>query len=63
MPLWTLAPAAIFLIATFVILALGVSAMARGNPQRSNKLMRWRVAMQALAVLSLALAALAAGRL
>ena len=47
---------ALLLLAVTVILVMGVVGMIRSggeNPQRSNKLMQWRVALQALAVLLL----------
>jgi hypothetical protein len=38
------------------VLGLGVINMARGNnPQRSNKLMQWRVILQAVALVLFAL--------
>ena len=44
-------------------LGLGVINMARGNnPQRSQKLMQWRVVLQGLALLLFALFMLLAGR-
>ena len=46
---WTLA---LVMIAVLAILGLGVLNMARGgSPQRSQRLMRWRVGLQALALL------------
>jgi NADH:ubiquinone oxidoreductase subunit 6 (subunit J) len=34
------------------VLGVGVATMLKGgNPRRSNKLMQWRVALQALAIL------------
>jgi hypothetical protein len=44
---------AVALVAVLAVLVAGVSKM--GNPKASNKLMRWRVALQALALLILAL--------
>jgi NADH:ubiquinone oxidoreductase subunit 6 (subunit J) len=44
------------LIAVAVVLLLGVVGMLRGgDPQRSNKLMRWRVGLQAIALAIVAL--------
>ncbi|MDK9697405.1 MAG: twin transmembrane helix small protein [Siculibacillus sp.] len=46
---WTLA---LVMIAVLAILGLGVLNMARGgSPQRSQRLMRWRVGLQAFALL------------
>ena len=46
---WSLA---LVMIAVVAILGLGVLNMARGgSPARSQTLMRWRVALQALALL------------
>ncbi len=40
------------LLSVLGVLAAGMIGMAReGNPRRSNKLMQWRVALQALAIL------------
>lgn len=45
---WALA---LVLIAVAVTLGLGIFNMARGgSPQRSQRLMRWRVGLQALAL-------------
>ncbi len=41
------------LFAVLAVLVVGVFKM--GDPKRSNRLMRWRVALQALALLILAL--------
>ncbi len=39
------------LVAVAAVLLMGVVGMLRGNdPQRSNKLMRWRVGLQAIAL-------------
>ena len=39
-------------LAVFVVLVLGLSVMARGkSPNLSQKLMRWRVGLQFLAIL------------
>lgn len=44
------------LIAVAVVLLMGVVGMLRGgDPQRSNKLMRWRVGLQAVALAIVAL--------
>jgi NADH:ubiquinone oxidoreductase subunit 6 (subunit J) len=44
------------LVAVAVVLLLGVVGMLRGgDPQRSNKLMRWRVGLQAIALAIVAL--------
>lgn len=49
------------LVAVTVVLFLGLFSMARGgNPARSNKLMQWRVALQALAILLIVIALWAA---
>lgn len=41
-----------FMLAALGVLLLGVVSLARGsNPQRSNKLMQYRVLFQALAIL------------
>lgn len=46
---WTLA---LVMIAVVAILGLGILNMARGgSPARSQRLMRWRVGLQALALL------------
>jgi hypothetical protein len=47
----------VFLLATLGVLLAGVAGLVRGggNPQRSNILMRWRVILQAVALLLLAL--------
>jgi len=47
----------VFLLATLGVLLAGVAGLVRGggNPQRSNALMRWRVILQAIALLLLAL--------
>jgi hypothetical protein len=37
-------------------LGIGLFAMAKGSPAFSNKMMRWRVALQALAILFFVLA-------
>jgi hypothetical protein len=43
---------ALVMLAVLAILGLGVLNMARGgSPQRSQKLMRWRVGLQALALI------------
>lgn len=43
---------ALIMVAVLAILWLGVLNMARGGtPQRSQKLMRWRVVLQALALI------------
>lgn len=43
---------ALIMVAVLAILGLGVLNMARGGtPQRSQKLMRWRVVLQALALI------------
>ena len=40
------------LLAVLGVLAAGMIGMVReGDPRRSNKLMQWRVALQALAIL------------
>ncbi|MCA0369686.1 MAG: twin transmembrane helix small protein [Proteobacteria bacterium] len=41
------------LLATVVVLIIGIINMIRGkqSPQQSNKLMRWRVAAQIVAIL------------
>jgi hypothetical protein len=40
------------LLSVLGVLAAGVIGMVReGDPRRSNKLMQWRVALQALAIL------------
>ncbi|MBL8704351.1 MAG: twin transmembrane helix small protein [Rhodospirillales bacterium] len=44
------------LVAVAVVLLMGVVGMLRGgDPQRSNKLMRWRVGLQAVALAIVAL--------
>lgn len=44
------------LIAVAAVLLMGVVGMLRGgDPQRSNKLMRWRVGLQAVALAIVAL--------
>lgn len=44
------------LIAVAVVLLMGVVGMLRGDdPHRSNKLMRWRVGLQAVALAVVAL--------
>ena len=46
----------LLLLAVIAVLVMGVVGMIRSggeNPQRSNKLMQWRVALQALAILLL----------
>lgn len=46
----------LLLAAVLAVLVMGVVGMIRSggeNPQRSNKLMQWRVALQALAILLL----------
>jgi hypothetical protein len=54
MPVTTLAVAAVF-----VVLLLGLWNMFRGsNPNTSQKLMRWRVGLQFLAIIILMLALL-----
>jgi hypothetical protein len=41
-----------FMLAALGVLLLGIISLARGgNPQRSNKLMQYRVLFQALAIL------------
>lgn len=46
----------LLLLGVLVVLVLGVVNMARGNnPQRSNKLMMWRVVLQGAALLLAAL--------
>lgn len=46
----------ILLLATLGVLLVGAIGMARGvDPRRSNKLMQWRVALQASALLLLIL--------
>jgi hypothetical protein len=48
-------------LATLAILATGLIGMARGgefNQRYGNKLMRWRIGMQAIAIVFLALAVL-----
>ena len=53
--LFSLLPLA--LLAVVVVLGLGLWTMLRGNnPQRSQKLMRWRVALQFVAVVLLMVA-------
>lgn len=53
---------ALIMVAVLAILGLGVLNMARGGtPQRSQKLMRWRVVLQALALI-LVMAILLLGR-
>jgi len=48
MTIWSLA---LVMIAVLAILGLGILNMARGgSPQRSQRLMRWRVGLQALAL-------------
>ena len=43
---------ALVMLAVLAILGLGVLNMARGgSPQHSQKLMRWRVGLQALALI------------
>ncbi len=57
--------AGITVIAVLAVLLTGVIGMARGgefNRRYGNTLMRWRVILQLLAVLLLALAFLAGGR-
>ncbi len=47
---------AVFMAATLGVLFLGIVTLARGgedSPERSNKLMRYRVLLQAVAVLLL----------
>jgi len=44
---------ALTLIAVSIVLVMGIGAMSRGgdfNRKHSNRLMRWRVGLQALAV-------------
>jgi hypothetical protein len=42
-----------FMLGALAVLLLGIATLARGgNPQRSNKLMQYRVLFQALAVLA-----------
>lgn len=49
-PLFLVAAAAVLIVA--VILLMGVGNFARGgDPKTSNKLMRWRIAAQFIAVL------------
>ena len=44
------------LLGVLGVLAAGVIGMVReGDPRRSNKLMQWRVALQALAILLFAI--------
>lgn len=47
----------VFLLATLAVLLAGVAGLVRGggDPRRSNALMRWRVILQAIALLLLAL--------
>lgn len=40
---------------TLGVLLAGVLGIANGNPERSNRLMRWRVVLQAAALLLFAL--------
>lgn len=44
---------AIFMIATVGVLFAGLIGLARGStdPRRSNQLMRWRIILQAIALL------------
>jgi hypothetical protein len=52
---------AIGMLATLGVLAAGMIGLARGggDPARSNRLMRWRVALQALTLVLFALLVLA----
>jgi hypothetical protein len=43
------------MIGTLGVLLVGVLGIANGNPERSNRLMRWRVVLQAAALLLFAL--------
>ena len=46
----------LLLLAVLGVLGAGMIGMVReGDPRRSNKLMQWRVALQALAILLFAL--------
>jgi hypothetical protein len=47
---------ALLMIAVVAVLSAGIFGLARGTtPERSNKLMRWRVILQGVAIVVLAL--------
>jgi len=50
---WLAIPVAILMLATLGVLFAGLIGLARGggDPVRSNQLMRWRVILQAAALL------------
>jgi threonine/homoserine/homoserine lactone efflux protein len=43
------------MLGTLGVLLAGVFGMSRGDPARSNRLMRWRVVLQGIALLLFAL--------
>lgn len=55
--IWLFIPVALLMLATLGVLLIGVAGLARGgsDPARSNRLMRWRVMLQAAALLLFAL--------
>jgi len=42
---------ALAMAGTLGVLLVGVFGIASGNPERSNRLMRWRIVLQAVALL------------
>jgi len=54
-----------FMIATFLVLCVGIFALFRGgrfNRSYSNLLMRWRILLQFIAICMIALASFVMGR-
>jgi len=54
-----------FMVATFLVLCVGIFALFRGgrfNRSYSNQLMRWRILLQFIAIILIAIAGLMLGR-